>query len=151
MQHSALAEKYFLGKSVISCIRLGHRSSFPKVRSKVEMDDRLEELIHYGPKWEALNTFLCTEKVNLEAAGPTVRPFGNFRKFSLQLEGDKEVNSHIASALLSTCSSHTSWQQVHFAVHQPRRAEVLGIRRKHPLPPHPRPENWQLLSVFQRF
>lgn len=63
------------------------------------MDDRLEELIHYGPKWKALSTFHCTEKVNLEAAGPTVRPFGNFRKFSMQLEGNEEANSHRTSAL----------------------------------------------------
>lgn len=97
MHYPTLAEKYFLDEFVISCRRLGHRSGFPKVRNKVEMDDRLEELIHYGPKGEALNTFLCTEKVNLEAAGPTVRPFGNFRKFSLQLEGNEEANSHLAS------------------------------------------------------
>ena len=55
----------------------------PKVRSKIEMDDRLEGLIHYGPKWDAVSAFHCTEKVNMEAAGPTVRPFGNFRKFSM--------------------------------------------------------------------
>lgn len=130
MHYPTLAEKYFLDEFVISCRRLGHRSGFPKVRNKVEMDDRLEELIHYGPKGEVLNTFLCTEKVNLEAAGPTVRPFGNFRKFSLQLEGNGEANSHLASEPLSTSSSHTSWQQAHYraAAH---RAEVLGIRRKH--------------------
>lgn len=115
--------------------RIGAQGWLPKVRSKVEMDEWLEELIHYGPKWEALSTFHCSEKVNLEAAGPTVRPFGNFRKFSLQLEGNKETNCHPTSALLSSSSSHTSWQQAHSTVHQPHRAEVLGIGRKHP--PHP--------------
>ena len=82
------------------------------------MDGRLEELIHYGPKWGARSTFHCTEKVNMEAAGPAVRPFGNFRKFSVQLEGNGENNSHLASALLSTSGSHTSWQQARSTVHQ---------------------------------
>lgn len=150
MHYPTLAEKYFLDEFVISCRRLGHRSGFPKVRNKVEMDDQLEELIHCGPKGEVLNTFLCTEKVNLEAAGPTVRPFGNFRKFSLQLEGNEEANSHLASEPLSTSSSHTSWQQAHY-----RAAAAQGRgpgHQKEAFPTaHLRPDPLQLLSVFQIF
>lgn len=114
------------------------------------MDDQLEELIHYGAKWEALSTFHCTEKVNLQAAEPTVRPFGNFRKFSPHFEGNEEANSHLTSALLSTSKSHTSWQQAYCTSTMQGRGP--GQRKEASFTPHPRPDHWpgQLFSVFQR-
>lgn len=55
----------------------------PKAGNRVEMADLLKKQSIMDPKMRHRAFFTLTEKVNLEAARPRVRPFGNFRKFSL--------------------------------------------------------------------
>lgn len=77
----------------------------PKARNRVEMADLLKKQSIMDPKMRHQAFFTLTEKVNLEAARPRVRPFGNFRKFSLYLAGNTEANSDTMQAPLSTSSS----------------------------------------------
>ena len=65
-----------------------------------------------------------------------MRPFGNFRKFSLQLGGRAEANAHVALASHSTSSSRHQPAPDLPHQHQPAWATGPGLRKG--APPHPR-------------
>ena len=79
--------------------------------------------------------FTLTEKVRLEAAGPRVRPFGNFRKLSLELGGKAEANAHVALASQSTSSSRHQLAPGLPHQHQPAWGTGPGLRKEAPLCP----------------